>query len=182
VPRNVTLRSSGDAPADLTASWDVPASTGGGAVRYQWRVVGATGWETTNGTSGRVNNVGAGTYTLEVKAINVGSGNPGPTGSDSVGVSNPPPKVTLTKGDRVGYYSGPYGYCNGDCWHYNVSVSGFPDGTASGYAYCNGSRLDTNIRISVNGGRGSYTGKFPDSWCGYSDAYVIIDGVRSNNW
>ena len=95
----------------------------------------------------------------------------------------PRPKVvTLTKGARVGYYSGPYGYCGGDCWHYDVTVSGFPDGTASGYAYCNGGRLSTNIRIDVRGGTGSYTGKFPDSWCGYPDAYVIIDGVQSNNW
>jgi large repetitive protein len=91
VPQNVRLTSSGDAPADLTASWSAPASTGGGAVDYQWRIAGAQGWQTTAGTSGRVNNVGAGTYTLEVRAINRGSNQTGPTGSDSVGVSNPPP-------------------------------------------------------------------------------------------
>ena len=91
VPQNVRLTSSGNAPADLTASWNAPASTGGGAVDYEWRVTGAQGWQTTAGTSGRVNGVGAGTYTLEVRAINRGSNQTGPTGSDSVGVSNPPP-------------------------------------------------------------------------------------------
>jgi hypothetical protein len=186
VPRNVALRSSGDAPSDLTGSWDVPSSTGGGSVTYEYRITGTgNGWQTTNGTTVRANNVGAGTYTLEVRAINNGSRNTGPTGSDSVGVSNPPPpppQVSLSKGARVGYYNGQYGYCAGDCWHYDVSVSNFPDGTASGYAYCNGGRLSTNIRINVSGGRGSYSGRFPDSWCGYSDAYVIIGGVKSNNW
>jgi hypothetical protein len=185
VPRNVTLQSSGDAPADLTATWDAPSSTGGGAVTYEWRIVGTgNGWTSTTGTTGRVNNVGAGTYTLEVHATNNGSQQTGPTGSDTVGVSNPPKTVTLSKGARTGYIApGPNGSCeSGNCWFYNVSVSGFPDGTASGYAYCNGGQLSTNIRISVSGGRGSYTGKYPDSWCGYSDAYVIIDGVRSNNW
>ena len=38
-----------------------------------------------------MNNVGAGTYTLEVRVVNDGSGQTGPTASDAVGVSNPPP-------------------------------------------------------------------------------------------
>ena len=183
-PQNVRIASSGYAPADLTMAWDAPASTGGGSVKYQWRLNGGA-WNETNSRSATVNNRPAGTYTVDVRAINNGSNEVGQIASDSVGVSNPPPPpatVSLSKGARVGYYNGPYGYCNGDCWHYNVSVSNFPDGTASGYAYCNGSQLSTNIRISVSGGRGSYTGRFPDSWCGYSDAYVIIGGVRSNNW
>jgi predicted phage tail protein len=186
VPRNVTLRSSGDAPSDLTATWDAPSSTGGGAVTYEWRIVGTgNGWTSTAGTSGRANNVGAGTYTLEVRAINNGSGQTGPTGSDSVGVANPPPPpptVSLQKGARTGPINNQYGYCSGDCWFYNVSVSNFPDGTASGSAYCNGTQLSTDIRIQVSGGRGSYTGRYPDSWCGYDNAYVIINGIRSNTW
>lgn len=104
-PRNVTLSSSGDAPADLTASWSAPASTGGGAVTYEWRIQGATGWASTSGTSARVNNVGAGTYTLDVRAINNGSGSTGPTASDSVGVSNPPPpppRAFICKGGPQG--------------------------------------------------------------------------------
>ncbi|MGX5696211.1 Ig-like domain-containing protein [Agromyces soli] len=179
-PQNVRITKSGTAPADLSASWSVPADTGGGGVTYEYRLNGS-GWTATSARSATFNNKGAGTYTFEVRAKN-GGGLTGPAGADAVTVSNPPPTVSLTKGARVGYYSGEYGYCGGDCWHYNVTVSGFPDGTASGYAYCNGSRLNTNIRISVSGGRGSYTGKFPDSWCGHSNAYVIIDGVQSNNW
>ena len=180
-PQNVRISSSGYAPADLTMTWDPPASTGGGSVRYQWRLNGG-GWNDTNSRSATVNNRAAGTYTVDVRAINNGSDQVGPIASDSVGVSNPPKTVTLSKGTRVGYYDGPYGYCSGDCWQYNVSVSGFPDGTASGYAYCNGGQLSTNIRIQVSGGRGSYTGRFPEAWCGYDNAYVIIDGVRSNTW
>lgn len=105
VPQNVRLTSSGDAPADLTASWAAPSSTGGGAVDYQWRVVGATGWATTAGTSARVTNVGAGTYTLEVRAVNRGSNSTGPTGTDTVGVSNPPPpppRAYICKGGTQG--------------------------------------------------------------------------------
>ena len=90
--------------------------------------------------------------------------------------------MTLRKGATLGSYSGPYGSCNNTCWHYDVTVSGFPDGVASGYAYCSGTRLSTNIRIDVRNGRGSYSGRFPDSWCGNPDAWVVIDGIRSNDW
>ncbi|MBT2499659.1 tandem-95 repeat protein [Agromyces sp. ISL-38] len=180
-PQITSFTASGYAPADLTARWNVPTSTGGGSVTYEWRLDGGN-WNSTTSRSATINNRDAGTYRIEVRAINNGSGRAGPPDAAAVGVSNPPKTVSLSKGDRVGSYSGPYGYCNGDCWQYNVSVSGFPDGTASGYAMCNGTRLSTDIRISVNGGRGSYTGKFPEAWCGYPDAYVVIDGVRSNNW
>jgi hypothetical protein len=188
VPTNVTLRSSGDAPADLTATWGAPDSTGGGAIHYEWRIIGTgNGWSSTTNRSATVRNVGAGNYTLEVRAVNEGSGQTGTPGSDSVGVSNPPPPpptVSLSKGARTGYIPpGPNGSCeSGNCWFFNVSVSNFPDGTASGHAYCNGSQLNTEIRIQVNGGRGSYSGSYPDSWCGYDNAYVIINGVRSNTW
>ena len=104
-PRNVTLTSSGDAPADLTASWAAPATTGGGSITYQWRIVNAQGWQNTTGTSGRVNNVGAGTYTLEVRVVNDGSNQTGPTASDAVGVSNPPPpppRAYICKGGPQG--------------------------------------------------------------------------------
>jgi large repetitive protein len=180
-PQITSFTASGDAPADLTARWNVPTSTGGGGVTYEWRLDGG-GWNATSSRSATINNRSAGTYRIEVRAINTGSGRTGPADAAAVGVSNPPKVVSLSKGTRVGYYSGQYGYCGGDCWQYNVSVSGFPDGTASGYAVCNGSQLATNIRISVNNGRGSYTGKFPEAWCGYENAYVVIDGVRSNTW
>jgi large repetitive protein len=106
VPRNVTLQSSGYAPSDLTASWNAPSDTGGGSVKYQWRIIGTgNGWQQTTGTSARVSNVGAGSYTLEVYAINDGSGSPGPTDSASVGVSNPPPpppRAFICKGGSQG--------------------------------------------------------------------------------
>jgi hypothetical protein len=181
-PIGVKAQPNGYAPTSVDVTWAAPSVTGGGGVRYDVRLDGG-GWQNA-GTSRsyRFTGVGAGSHSVAVRAVNLGSGSAGPAASDPFSVQNQPKVVTLTKGARVGYYSGPYGYCGGDCWHYDVTVSGFPDGTASGYAYCNGSRLNTNIRIDVRGGTGSYTGKFPDSWCGYPDAYVIIDGVQSNNW
>lgn len=179
-PRNLRATAAGPAPTTINVDWDAPADDGGGGGRYRVRIDGQA-WKDAYTTSSSFSGVGAGTHTIDVLLIN-GGGVQGAAATTRVTVSNPPKVVSLSKGTRVGYYSGQYGYCGGDCWHYNVSVSGFPDGTASGYAYCNGGRLSTNIRISVSGGRGSYTGKFPDSWCGYDNAYVIIDGVQSNNW
>ncbi|MGR0318072.1 Ig-like domain-containing protein [Agromyces sp. ZXT2-3] len=181
-PTGVTAQVNGYAPASVDVTWNAPSNTGGGSVRYDVRIDGGSWVNSGQDRSHRFTGVGAGSHTVSVRAVNLGSDSAGTASSDSFAVQNEPKVVTLTKGARVGYYDGPYGYCSGDCWHYNVSVSGFPDGTASGYAYCNGGRLNTNIRINVSGGRGSYTGRFPDSWCGHANAYVIIGGVQSNNW
>ena len=141
------------------------------------------GWENSGqDRSHRFTGVGAGSHTVQVRAVNLGSSSPGAAASDSFGVQNEPKVVTLRKGATLGYYNGQYGYCNATCWHYDVTVTGFPDGAASGYAYCSGTRLSTNIRIDVRNGTGSYSGKFPEAWCGNADAWVVIDGIRSNNW
>lgn len=181
-PVGVRAQPNGYAPTSVDVTWSAPSVTGGGGVRYEVRLDGGSWQNAGTSRSHRFTGVGAGSHSVAVRAVNLGSGREGPAASDPFSVQNEPKVVRLTKGTRVGYYDGPYGYCSGDCWHYNVTVSGFPDGTASGYAYCNGGRLATNIRIDVRGGTGSYTGRFPDSWCGYDNAYVIIDGVQSNNW
>ncbi|MBM7505091.1 Ig-like domain-containing protein [Agromyces aurantiacus] len=180
-PRDVKATAAGYAPTRIDVTWNAPSDTGGGGVTYEARI-DSGGWKAVSGTSTSFGSVGAGTHRVDVRAVNKNGGGTGDFASDSVGVSNPPKVVTLKKGDTLGYYNGPYGYCNGTCWHYDVTVSGFPDGVASGYAYCSGTRLSTNIRIDVRNGTGSYSGKFPDSWCGNPDAWVVIDGIRSNNW
>ncbi|WP_438855769.1 Ig-like domain-containing protein [Agromyces sp. M3QZ16-3] len=181
-PTGVNAQVNGYAPTSVDVSWNAPSNTGGGAVRYDVRIDGGSWQNSGQDRTHRFTGVGAGSHTVSVRAVNLGSGSAGTASSDSFSVQNEPKVVALSKGARVGYYSGPYGYCGGDCWHYNVSVSGFPDGQTSGYAWCNGTRLNTNIRIDVSNGRGSYTGSFPDSWCGHANAYVIIGGVQSNTW
>lgn len=181
-PEDVRARPAGYAPTSVDVTWAQPANTGGGAVRYEVRIDGG-GWQNSGqDRAHRFTGVGAGPHDVHVRAVNLGSGRASNAASDSFGVQNEPKTVTLRKGATLGSYSGPYGYCNNTCWHYDVTVSGFPDGVASGYAYCSGTRLSTNIRIDVRNGRGSYSGRFPDSWCGNPDAWVVIDGIRSNDW
>ncbi|MGI9824000.1 Ig-like domain-containing protein [Agromyces sp. Marseille-Q5079] len=190
-PRDVSARATGDgyAPATVDVSWNPPADTGGGGVTYTVSLGGST--KTVTGTSTSFGGVGAGSHQVRVTATNNGSQKTGPAAGTSVGVDTrpPPPRtVSLSKGTRVGYYSGTYGYCGGNCWFYNVSVSNFPAGsTVTVTPYCNGGALSGRYRINVNGsGSGSYTGGWsggnPQSFCGHANAYVTVDGVQSNNW
>ncbi|ANJ26698.1 hypothetical protein ATC03_08220 [Agromyces aureus] len=184
----VSVSSSGYAPATITASWSAPAS-GGGSLTYKARIDGGN-WRDVGGSrSTSFGGVGAGTHRVEVVATNSGN-KEGPAGSDAVGVSNPPPPprtVSLSKGERVGYYSGQYGYCGGNCWFYNVSVSNFQPGTTVQMVpYCNGGALNGRYNISIDGnGNGSFVGRWngsiPSSFCGDVGS-VTVDGVRSNNW
>ncbi|GAA1950007.1 Ig-like domain-containing protein [Agromyces allii] len=184
----VSVRSSGDAPSTITASWSVPAS-GGGSLSYRARIDGGSWRDVGGATSTAWGGVGAGRHTVEVEATNTGDKR-GPAGSDSVSVSNPPPPprtVSLSKGERVGYYNGQYGYCGGNCWFYNVSVSNFQPGTTVQMVpYCNGGALKGRYNISIDGnGNGSFVGRWngstPSSFCGDVGS-VTVDGVRSNNW
>ncbi|MFF2369638.1 Ig-like domain-containing protein [Agromyces sp. NPDC058110] len=178
------------APTTVDFSWSAPNNTGGGAITYQIAVDG--GWENIgNRTSYSVGGVGAGGHTVQVRAVNTGSGKAGNAASRSFSVDTrpPPPRtVSLSKGTRVGYYNGTYGYCGGNCWFYNVSISHFqPGSTVTMVPYCNGGALNGRYNISVDGnGNGSFVGRWngniPSSFCGSANAYVTVDGVQSNNW
>jgi hypothetical protein len=128
-PRNPSITSSGDAPANLTMTWTAPAQTGGGSVRYRWRL-NSGGWNDTTGTSASVAGQGAGQYSFEVLAINSGGGAAGPNAtSNPVQVNNPPPPVTrieLCRADRKSgneYYFG-LRYFNIVPGSYDVTIRG----------------------------------------------------------
>jgi len=88
-PRNVSVSADGNATTTVRASWDPPAQDGGGQLRYQVRYDGG-GWQNVGGRSASFPGQGAGTHTVEVRAIN-GGNNEGPGASGRVTVNNPPP-------------------------------------------------------------------------------------------
>ncbi|WP_431220945.1 fibronectin type III domain-containing protein [Leifsonia xyli] len=176
-----TIRSSGNAPSDLTMSWDAladPSGTGGGAATYHYRLNGGS-WQSTSGTSATANNRGAGSYSFEVYATNPG-GKQGPTvTSNTVQVQNPPPpspSIDLAKGDLKPGWVHSYTY--------DVTIHNFPaNRTLSVQMHCNGGTLSTRSISTDGSGYGHYHGN-PNSdiepWCGYPGAYVIVNGVQSS--
>ena len=165
------------------------ATTYGGNGSISWNWAGVSGgpevtdnlvyhWSLSNGQSGTSSNrnyvttagLPAGTYRLTVSASNnAGTGGNSPQ-SAQVTITQPPvptpPTVNLAKGS--------YATCDGGgtCHRYNISLSNFPGGTHSAALYCLGyQRTET---FTGN----SYTSGF---YCGYADAYVIVDGHESNH-
>ncbi|WP_022891779.1 Ig-like domain-containing protein [Agromyces subbeticus] len=143
-PRNVSISKSGDAPATLRMDWNAPSVTGGGAIHYQWRLNNGN-WQTTNSTSASTGGAGAGTWTVDVRAVNEGSGKPGPINSASVVVNDPPPPQpsgSLGKGPSMGCQSGGSG-----CAEVRITWSNMDPGTYRVYA-------------TINGGAVGYQGTF----------------------
>ncbi|TDQ03455.1 MULTISPECIES: Ig-like domain-containing protein [unclassified Leifsonia] len=177
----VSLQSSGNAPSDLTMSWNAlsdPNGTGGGQATYHYRLNGGS-WQTTTGTSAKANNKGAGTYSFEIYASNAG-GKDGPHAtSNSVEVKDPPPpspSIDLSKGDLKPGFVHSYTY--------DVTLHNFPANRSfSMQVHCNGGTL-SNKSISTDGnGYGHYRGNPGsdlDPWCGYPGAYVVVNGVQSS--
>ena len=148
-PRNPDITSNGNAPARLTMSWNAPAQTGGGSVRYQWQL-NSGGWNDTTATSASVGGKGAGQYSFEVRAINTGGGAVGPVAASSpVQVSDPPPPTptgTVLKGD-------PAPYCIG-CRYVGADFANLPSGNYSVITEINGSSATfstTTVNLGGNG-------------------------------
>jgi hypothetical protein len=128
-----------------------------------------------------VNNRAAGTYTVDVRAINNGSNQVGQIASDSVGVSDPPLPPTSVVLSKGGSAAGESGCTSGRCWYYHVEVYDFSEGgTFPLRLYCNGGLLrSTSISIGANG-RGTFDSQnSTGSYCGYPGVWVAIDAA---NW
>lgn len=193
-PRGARLESSGYAPSNLTASWNAPSDTGGGSVKYRWRITGTgQGWQETSGTTGRVNGVGAGTYTLEVQAINIGSGNAGPFDTATVGVSNPPPPQpsgSIGKGPSMACQSG-----GGGCAEVRITWSNMDPGRYQVFATVNGSwsnwkgtydvgasgQLQLQNHLGVRSGGETIAVRFENVSGGTSRTLGAISGTQWNN-
>ncbi|WP_431280351.1 fibronectin type III domain-containing protein [Leifsonia poae] len=169
------------APSDLTLSWNAlanPSGTGGGPVTYEYRLNSGS-WAATSGTSAKANNQGAGSYKLEVRAKNNGSGAYGGVGTSStfkVDTKPPPsPSIDLSKGDLEPGYAHSYTF--------DVTMSHFdPNTTYTLTMYCNGGPLSTRSLTTNGSGSVHYRGA-PDGvhpWCGYPGAYVTAGGVQSS--
>ncbi|MDN4614971.1 Ig-like domain-containing protein [Leifsonia sp. F6_8S_P_1B] len=175
-------RSDQYAPADVRMSWNAlsgSAETGGGSVTYHYRFNGG-GWVDTKNTSATAGNQGVGTYSFEVYATNDGSGKAGPhASSNSVQIDkkpDPPPSITLRQGDKEPGYDHSFTY--------DVTINHFaPNRTFTINYYCNGGKLSSAYSISSDGnGSGHYRGT-PNGlhpYCGYTGAYVIVNGVQSD--
>jgi len=164
----------GRQPGTITWTWGaVEANPGGSAnLSYQVRVNG--GGVVDNGTSRSYSrgNLGAGDYSLEVRAVNKSGAGPWSQASPNGNITNPQPKVNLSATGST-YESG----CGYGCSYYNITLENFGGGTHTVQFYCQGR----------NGADHTFTGNSHNTTgadgkrCGYTDAYVIVDGVESNH-
>lgn len=151
-PTGVTAQVNGYAPATVDVTWVAPSNTGGGAVRYDVRIDGGTWQNSGQDRAHRFTGVGAGSHTVEVRAVNLGSGNPGSAGSDSFGVQNPPPPQpsgTIGKGPSRACDSG-----GGGCAEVRITWADMDPGRYRVYATINGASCcgyQETIDIGANG-------------------------------
>ncbi|MEY2848528.1 MAG: hypothetical protein RI885_1193 [Actinomycetota bacterium] len=164
-------RSDRFAPASITWNWQGVADTGG----LQYVIEMSNGQSrTVNGTSATFTGLGAGDYTAVVTARNnAGAGQQSPR-SGAVQLENAPPPppnptVTLRKGQAVSCASGNAG---SGCFKYDVSLADFGGGNHNISLYCDGAFF-RDYTFSGN----SFTST---AWCGFPNAWAVVDGVRSN--
>lgn len=151
-PQNVSLKSSGDAPATLTMRWNAPADTGGQVDKYHWRIMSGSSTVqtgTTGGTSDSVGGIGAGTYQVYVSAE--GPGGTGPEGGPAeVTVNNPPPP----KPSGSLYKSGQPHACQSGgtgCYDVGVRYADVPNGNYDVQIQRNGSAVGSTSNINASG-------------------------------
>jgi len=135
-PRNVVISKGGDAPTTLRMDWNAPSTTGGGAIHYLWRLNGGA-WQKTSATSASTGGAGAGTWTVDVLAVNEGSNQRSGTNSASVVVNDPPPPQpsgSIGKGGSMACGSG-----GGGCAEVRISWNNMDAGRYRVFATINGS-------------------------------------------
>ncbi|GAA1524348.1 hypothetical protein BJ978_002945 [Agromyces terreus] len=185
---SVSASARGYGPTAVDFSWSAPRETGGGGITYEVKLDGG-GW--TNVGTGRthaIGGVGIGNHTVQVRAVNTGSGEKGGAASRTFTVEkkpDPPKSLTLNRGSAMGPYHGAYGNCNGTCYFFNVSLDNFPPNTTVTVSlFCNSYELSTKPKVNINGsGHGSWSGGWvngnPSAFCGdqgYAEAGGLRDG------
>lgn len=156
-PQNVSLNSSGDAPATLTMRWNAPADTGGQVDRYYWRIMSGSNTVKsgqTSATNDSVGGMGAGTYQVYVSAE--GPGGRGPDGGPAeVSVKDPPPPKPsgslFKSGEPHACQSGGTG-----CYDVGVNYADVPNGNYDVQIQRNGSAVGSTSNVNASGS-GSFT-------------------------
>lgn len=148
-PRSVDALVNGTAPTSVDVSWAAPSDTGGGSVRYEVRL-DSGGWNDsgTNRTH-RFTGVGAGGHSVDVRAVNMGSGRPGPAATTNFNVQNPQPSGSIGKGPSRSCDSG-----GGGCAEVRITWSNMDPGTYRVFATLNGSACcgyQQTVDIGANG-------------------------------
>ncbi|UOQ88819.1 Ig-like domain-containing protein [Agromyces endophyticus] len=178
---SVNASVSGYAPGTINASWSTP-TTGGGSLKYTACLNNGSCKEVT-GTSTSWGGAGAGTYRVTVKATNSGGLTGGTGTSNAVSVENPPPPpkvVSLSRSAAESCSNGNWG-----CTWYVISVSGFPANTTQTVqTFCGSDSVFRTTSMWVGGdGRGTFDGSKTKTGGKCANwGYVIVGGVRSNNW
>lgn len=173
VPRPNTNVQDDTANGSIRWTWDaVTASPGGSAnLTYQVRVNG--GGVIDNGASRSYDRggLGAGNYSLEVRAVNKSGPGPWSQASPNGTITDPPqPKVNL-RGDGYTTASG----CSLGCRYYDVTLENFGGGTHTIQFFCGGSSNGVNRTFTGN----SYNTNPDGRYCGQGDSWVVVDGVSS---
>jgi hypothetical protein len=146
----VNAQVNGYAPASVDVSWNAPSNTGGGGVRYDVRIDGGAWQNSGQDRTHRFTGVGAGSHTVAVRAVNLGSGSAGTASSDSFGVQTQPPPTpsgTIFKGS-ISPTS-----CSG-CRYVGIDYRDFPAGSYRITTFINGSNgglTENTYTLSSNG-------------------------------
>ncbi|MEF3405804.1 Ig-like domain-containing protein, partial [Agromyces sp. CCNWLW203] len=166
------LWASSDGSGDIRLTWGAASANGSPITSYNWQfVLNSTKSGSTSGLSAP-GNAGIGfAHNFKVQACNAG-GCGDWTLSDTATATQPPPKVTLSRGtpQSGGYY-------------YNVDVEWFPPNTTQTLqTYCDGPYRTLTMSIGADG-RGSFRGSWAAAtgYCGWPDAYVTVGGHESNH-
>ncbi len=163
-PRSLGGSVSGYAPATVSYTWAAPADTGGGPVTYHYVYNGGSE-QTTAATSVGFGGQGAGTYTLELWAVNNGSGAASTHVSNSEAVATQPaiPKITLSRGAKA----------PGSGYYLHIHIENFQNDDLAIKCYDNGgSRISNTVYTKHDGFDGDL-----NCYSGFPSYYVTGDSL-----
>lgn len=90
----------------VNISWAATTDAGGGAARYEWRVLPSGGWNNAGGATSAQPNIGVGnSASFEIRACNDGARCSSPIATNVATAPNPPPRTWVTRsGNTVTYH------------------------------------------------------------------------------